>query len=219
MKNIFIILIVFVTFVLNIQLVCAASQNDKSASESTADEIMSYEEQFNDNTGGWEIFNLTMASARIEGGYYYIENKSEAGELFILHHSDFPLGREFIIETSIKTVKASDNHSYGFVIGAKDASNSYVFQIIADDAYAIIKFQKGNPKELSGGKMRRRVFQKNSFNTFKLEKLGKKIRFYLNNFYIDEISDITLFGKRVGFYVEGKSEIAIDYTRSQIWPD
>ncbi len=219
MKNTFIVLLVIATFALNIQSIYAASESEKTTSGSAIEEFVSYEEQFNDNAGGWETFNTTMASARIEGGKYYIENKSETGELFILHHADFPLGREFIIETSIKTVNASDNYSYGFVIGAKDASNSYVFQVIADEAYVIMKFQTGDPQELSGGKIRRRVFQKNSFNILKLEKLGKKIRFYLNNYYIDEVLDITLFGKKVGFYVEGKSEIAIDYTRSQIWPD
>ncbi len=215
MKKIFIILSVLATFLLNVQPVYTASQNE----EAVSDEFVSYEEQFNDNTGGWELFDTTMATARIDGGKYYIFNKSETGELFILHHADFPLGREFVIETAIKTEKASENHSYGFVIGASDASNSYVFQIVGDESYAILKFQDGDPEELLSGKIRSRVFKQKAFNSIKLEKLGSKIRFYINNHYIDEVSDIALFGKRVGFHVEGKSEIAIDYTRSQIWPD
>ncbi len=215
MKKIFIIMSVLLTFLLSVYPVYTASQSEEAA----PDEFVSYEEQFNDNTGGWEIFDTTMATARIDEGKYYIENKSETGELFILHHADFPLGREFIIETAIRTEKASENHSYGFVIGASDASNSYVFQIVGNKSYAIIKFQSGDPEELSSGKIRSRVFKQKSFNTLKLEKLGSKIRFYINNNYIDEVSDISLFGKRVGFHVEGKSEIAIDFTRSQIWPD
>ncbi|GBE06764.1 MAG TPA: hypothetical protein ENG95_04570 [Nitrospirae bacterium] len=219
MKNIFIILLAIATFVSNIQLVYAESPSEKAASGPQEEKFMRTEEQFDNNANNWEIFNTTMASARIENGKYYIENKSEVGELFILYYQDFPLGREFVIETSIKTVKASGKHSYGFVMGASDASNSYVFQIIGDETYSIKKYQKGISEELSGGKIRRMVFQKDSFNTLKMEKLGSKIRFYINNYYVDGVSDISLFGKRVGFLVEGKSEIAVDYTRSQIWPD
>ena len=219
MKNIFIILLAIAVFVSSIQLVYAASESGKATSKSPEENFMRTEEQFDNNANNWEIFNTTMASARIEDGKYYIENKSYSGELFILHHADFPLGREFVIETSIKTVKASDNHSYGFVLGASDASNNYVFQIIANESYSIKKYSKGDSQELSGGKIRKMVFQKDSFNTLKMEKLGSTIRFYINNYYVDEVSDISLFGKRVGFLVEGKSEIAVDYTRSLIWPE
>jgi hypothetical protein len=213
MKNTFIVLLVIATFALNIQSIYAAEE------AVSPEGFRRTGEQFDNNDNKWEVFNTTMASARIEDGKYYIENKSETGELFILHHADFPLGKEFVIETAIKTIKASDNHAYGFVMGASDASNSYVFQIVGDKAYAIMKIQMGDPLELSSGKIRKTVFKKDAFNALKMEKMGSKIRFYLNNYYIDEISDVTLFGKRVGFYVEGKSEIAVDYTRSQIWSE
>ncbi len=213
MKILLIGLLVITAFGLETQLGYTASQN------TAAEGIVSYEEPFNNNTGGWEIFDTTMASTRIEGGKYYIKNKSETGELFVLHHADFPLSREFIIETAIKTMRTSDDYAYGFVMGASDASNSFVFQISADNIYTIMRFQKGDLMALTGGKIRKRIFRENSFNTLKMEKMENTIRFYINDSYIDEVSDISLFGKKVGFLVNGKSEIAVDYTRSQIWPD
>ena len=219
MKITIIILIAILTLAANIQLTYSASQGEKAASESSQDKYMETEDQFINNDNKWEVFNTTMATALIEDGKYFIENKSMGGELFILHHADFPLGREFILETSIKPVKLSDNYAYGFVIGASDASNSYVFQVFSDRMYSVRKFESGDAQEMTGGKIRSRSFKPDSFNSFKIEKMGGRMRFYINNYFLDEVTEISLFGKRIGFFVEGKSEIAIDYTRSQIWFD
>ncbi|MBI4653408.1 MAG: DnaJ domain-containing protein [Nitrospirae bacterium] len=191
----------------------------KAAPEPLSRKFMRTEEQFDNNANNWEIFNITMASARIEGGKYYIENKRETGVYIILHHADFPSVNDFIIETSIKTEKASGNYSYGFVLGASDANNSYVFQFIANEFYSIKRYNKGVSQELAGGKIGSTVINKNSFNTLKVEKHGSTIRFYINDYYVAEVSNISLFGKKIGFFIEGLSEISVDYTRSQIWPD
>ncbi len=183
------------------------------------DNFMRYKEQFNNNAGKWETYNMTMASARIENGKYYIKNKSRKSEHIILHYADFPQGREFIIKTAIKTEKASDNHSYGFVFGAKDAGNNYVFHIIGDEFYSIKKYQKGISQQLAGGRIENAAFRKDAFNILKMERQGDTIVFSINNDYLDEVSGISFFGKRIGFLVKGNSEIAVDYTRSQVWLD
>lgn len=181
--------------------------------------IVFYEEQFNDNTGFWELFDTTGAMARIDGGKYYIYNKRKTRELFILHHTDFPLDREFIIAISIKAIMTSDDHSYGFAFGARNASYSFLFQIIGDDSYSIKKYQKGVAEELSGGKIDNMVLNEASFNTLKMERQEDTILFYINNKYIDEVSGLSFFGRRIGFFAGGKSKIAVDYTRSQVWLD
>ncbi len=179
--------------------------------------FISYEEQFDNNYGNWESYNMTMASARIESGQYYIKNKSMSGTHIILHNADFPHDAEFIIEASIRTVSSSDNnHLYGFVLGASDAGNNYVFQISENEIYSIKRFRSGDPQELAGGWMNSVAVQKYSFNTFKVEKKGKNIRFFINDDYIDEISNILFFGNKIGFIVEGKAEIAVAYTRSYV---
>jgi hypothetical protein len=179
---------------------------------------MIYRTQFDNNEDKtWEIFNTTMASARIEDGHYYIENKSETGKYVTLNAYDFPLDRKFILEVAMKTVRASGNHSYGFVMGAKDAGNNYTFQISSNGFYSIKRYYKGAPQELSGGRIKDMVFQKNSYNTLKLEKQGSTIRFYINDNYVGEVSDLSPPGKKMGFIVEGKSEVAVDYTRTQMW--
>ncbi len=179
--------------------------------------FMFYKEPFNSNAGNWETYNMTMASARIKDGKYYIENKSRSGKHIILHHADFPMGNEFIVKTAIKTTKASADHAYGFVMGAMDASNSYVFQITGDESYSIERYQKGVAREISGGKIINKNFTKDSFNILKVERRGSKILFFINDHFVDEIPDISFFGNKVGFLVDGKSEIAVDYTHSQIW--
>ena len=196
----------------------ASLKPEKPTSKSLGEDFMIYGTQFDNNEDKtWEIFNTTMASARIEGGHYYIENKSETGKYVTLNAYDFPLDRKFILEIAMKTVRASGNHSYGYVMGAKDAGNNYTFQISSNGFYSIKRFYKGIPQELAGGKIRDMFFRKNSFNTLKLEKLDSTVRFYINNYYVGEVSDLSPLGKRMGFIVEGKSEVAVDYTRTQMW--
>ncbi len=216
MRTIFIVAVF--TLALNLGAVHSALSANTDAG-SSEEKFMESEDQFVNNDNQWEVFTTTMATAKIEDGNYIIENKTESGELFILHHADFPLGKEFIIETSIKTTKSSDNNTYGLVIGASDASNSYVFQIMQSKKYSAMKFQHGDAQEIAGGTIRKRVFKEDSFNVLKIEKIDTTMRFYINNFFVDEVSEIALFGKKIGFFIEGKSEIAIDYTRSQIWFD
>ncbi|HDZ62623.1 MAG TPA: hypothetical protein ENH40_05715 [Nitrospirae bacterium] len=179
---------------------------------------MRYKEQFDNNVNNWEIYNMTMASARIADGKYYVENKTGTREHIVLYSHGLPSGERFTIEISIKAMKAVGNdNSYGSVFGAADASNNFIFQIVAEETYSIRKHTRGISEELAGGKLEGTAFRKDSFNILIVEKKGSLLRFYINDLYIDEVSGISLFGTKMGFLVDGKSEIAVDHTRTQVW--
>lgn len=221
MKNMFIVLLVIAALVLNTQLVYAEPQSEGAAA---GGQVMRYGEQFNDNSANqWEIFDTSMASARISDGSYYIKNKSELGEFFVMNTYDFPFSKEFTVEVAVKTVSASsDNFAYGFVFGANDASNSYSFELTGGEAYSVKKYTRGVSEELANGKIvKRMLFQKGGFNSLKIEKQGDRWRFYINNYYAAEIpgANMQSSGSKIGFIVAGLAEMAVDYTKSEIWPD
>ncbi len=188
-------------------------------SASMAGNITRYSEQFDDESGQWDVFESTMATARIGDGRYYIDNKREKGIYIILHPADFPHDRTFIIEVFIRTVRVSDEYSYGFVLGARDAGNNYAFLVRNNDSYSIRKNRSGASEEVAVGSVSSSVIDNGYFTTFRMEKQGSRVRFFLNDTYMDEVSDVLFFGNKIGFFVEGNVGISIDGTRSQIWPE
>jgi hypothetical protein len=95
-------------------------------------------------------------------------------------------------------VTKANNYSYGFVFGAKDALNNYIFQIKENGSYSISKYRKGALQELAGGKITNTVFNQNAANTLKIIKQGDMISFYINDNSIDELSNLSFFGNKAG---------------------
>jgi len=194
--------------------------SEEESARSKNEHFMRYKDQFNNNANKWETYDMTMAAARIEDGKYYIQNKLTGSETLILHHADFPLDKRIAIEAVIKVIKKDkNNYTYGFVIGAKDPSNYYALLVSGDNRYSVRKHHKGVSEELIAGDPGDGIILADSFNTLKIEIQGQKMLFFINGHRVAEVPDLTLFGKRIGFLVGGKSEIAVDYTRSQIWLD
>lgn len=199
-----------------------------SASPAPQKNIVTHEEAFNNNANNWDIFDTNMASAKIKSGEYLIENKRKNGSHIIFYHYDFPLDSNFITEASIRpvtnvknfsfglVVKNSDNRSYGFVFGARDALNNYTFQVRENGFYSISKNRNGASQELAGGKIKNTVYNQNAANILKIIKQGNIIRFYINDNSIDEISNLSFFGNKAGFIVDGATKIAVEKTRTQI---
>jgi len=176
----------------------------------------SYEDLFDDNSNNWDIFDLEEASARIENGFYQIENKKDEGKLIILHYHKFPHNSYFEIETSIKSTSIADNNFYGFVFGARDALDNYSFQINNNGRYSVTKNHGSSSQELTGGQINRLPSGNTSLVSLKIAKLDNNMFFYINDNYVTKISNLTFFGNKIGFVLEGSSVIAIDRTRSYI---
>ncbi len=186
-----------------------------------------FEESFNSNSNNWEIFNTNMASAQIKNGEYRIENKRKKGPHIIFARQTLPSDSDFVTEASIKTernasnysyglvVKNSDNRSYGLVTGAKDTLNNYAFKIKEDGSYSITRSHNGTSQEIAGGNVRNSGLNQNAVNTLKIVRQGNNMKFYINDNFIHEISNLSFFGNKTGFIVEGESKIAVEKIRTE----
>ena len=175
-----------------------------------------YRDDFNGNSNNWDIFDIGAASARIEDGLYHIENKNQGGALIVLHYQRFPHESDFVLEIAIRAVRGTDKNAYGFIFGAKDARNNYSFQITENKYYAVKNYQHGVSGQLTSGAIKASLENSNSPVLLKIVKQADDIHFYINNWHADKVSNLGFFGSQIGFIVEGKSHIAIDYTRSYI---
>jgi hypothetical protein len=174
-----------------------------------------YTDSFNDNSNNWDIFDIGAATARIEDGLYHIENKKERGALIVLHYQRFPHESDFVLEIAVRGGRGQDRNAYGFIFGAKDARNNYSFQIAGNKYYSVKNYQDGVAGQLTAGEIKDPLTD-NSPALLKIVKQADEIHFYINNWHADKVSNIKFYGDRIGFIVEGKSHIAVDYTRSYI---
>jgi len=175
-----------------------------------------YMDPFDDNSNKWDIFDIGAASARIEDGLYHIENKKQGGALIVLHYQRFPHESDFVIEIAIRAIKVMDGNSFGFIFGAKDARDNYSFQIRENKYFSVKNYHHGASGELAAGEMKDSFANKNSPAVLEIVKQADNIYFYINNEYAATVSNIEFYGNKIGFIIEGKSHIAIDYTRSYI---
>ena len=190
--------------------------------------ITTYKDTFSDNSNNWGIFDSNMASTAIKNGEYFIENKRKKGPYITFYRYDLPVDLSFVAEASIRpvtnlsnysyglVVKSPDNRSYGFVFGAKDSLNNYTFQIRENGFYSISKYKNGSLQELANGKIKKTAYNHGGINVLKIAKKDNKVQFYINDNIIDEIPNLSFFGNKAGFIVEGELKIAVDNIFTQI---
>lgn len=187
----------------------------KAMASAVKEMVIMYEEQFNDNENKWEVFDSPTASAQISGGEYFIESKRQAGSYIVLHFHDFPHDTDFTVETAVTTVMRSGSYSYGYVFGALDILNNYSFQVVDNQRFSIRKDSDGVSRELYEGNISALNIEPRSQTRLRIVKQGKDLSFFINGNLVHTVSDISFFGNKVGFIVQGKAKIAVDWTRTQ----
>ena len=195
------------------------AQDSPSGISSTLRQMsVTYEDQFDTHDNNWPEYESSTASALIDGGEYHIEHNVKENFHVVLHPDGISTGMDSMIQVSISDIRGSGTYAYGFVFGAKDSSNNYSFQVRSGNTYVIEKMLNGKRKEIARGPIDT-VFTSNNFGKIlKLVKLRDKIRFYIDENYVDELphSNINFMGDLVGFLVEGRVKISVDWTRTQI---
>lgn len=207
-----------------IALVLESSQTDAPGSGNhpelsdayLAKHFSMYVDHFDDNSNNWDLFDIGAASARIEKGFYHIENKKPGGALIVLHYRPFPHDTDFVIETAIKAMDGREKSSFGFLFGARDARDNYSFQVSENRYFSVKNYTRGIPSQLTGGKITDASALNGSLIRLRIVKEDTHIRFFINNVYAAEVSNLVFYGSKIGFIVEGQLHIAVDYTRSYI---
>ncbi len=211
-------LAVYIMAALFISHISYAQDHKPEISSALREMSVMYEDQFDTHTNNWPEYQNGTASAQIDDGEYHIEHNEKEGVHVVLHPYGVSMGMDSMIHVSISDVRGSGKHSYGFVFGAKDASNNYSFQVRNSNEYVIEQMVDGKRTEIAKGPIDN-IFASNNFGkTLKLVKQRDKIRFYVDEYYVDELplNNAGFPGDLVGFLVEGRVKISVDWTRTQI---
>ena len=183
-------------------------QEEAHNKEGTA--IISFEEPFNNNNNNWNIIQTSAAYVRLKDGKYHIQNRRESGAYIILNGPDLSTDNDFAIEAHVNLIDNSGKHSFGLVFGAKDKEDFFTFQMLPEHEYSIRKYYRGVSLELADGKINSKPESQELFNVLKINNKDNKLSFFINENFVDEVSDISFSNKKTGFYINGKAEIVVD---------
>ena len=197
------------------KVIKGAESSQNLLSSSLKEMFVSYEEDFNEHTIEWPLLNDARFLTNNSNGEYYIEHKSEGMDA-VIYSRDIPQEMDFIINVYISSFQGRDSNYYGLLFGAQDSSNGYLFIIRNNHSYSIRKLSEGISEELAEGPIDNIFISGSDHKSLKAVKQRSVISFYINDLYIDEVSDATFPGEKIGFALEGKSKISVDWVKTEI---
>jgi hypothetical protein len=171
-----------------------------------------FEDHFIDNRNNWGVGETAIAISYITNDKYYLEYKPNDNLDAISHNPYFNLSKDidFIIETAFEKI-SGDTHGSGLVWGYSNDNYNYSLTISSVGMYTFAK-REGDTIEYIIP-WTRYNYTNNSKNTLTIVKEGNTTKFYINDKYVDEVSNIYLYGTLVGFTAGENQKTAFDYIR------
>ncbi|HDK81853.1 MAG TPA: hypothetical protein ENH31_04700 [Nitrospirae bacterium] len=171
-----------------------------------------FEDHFQDNKNKWMTEKNPFFSTYIENGKYIISQTAEGSIRAVTNFLfSLPDNIDFIIEASIEKTPARDNLGFGLIWGSSDINNQYRFYISDNGNYSIIKREKGVTSDIVAWKKYKETGEQK--NKLTVLKYGDNTHFYVNDEHIDSVPGLSPPGSGVGFVMDGKQAISIDYIR------
>ena len=159
----------------------------------------------------WIVKNTETKTSEIEKSNLILNHK-EMGS-FMIQQRDVIINPkyDYIIEMSFTFKKIDKNQSsLGIVWGMKNKKNYYEFLIRADGKVSIQGKINGKKKKIKNWLTFESINIKKE-NVLKIEQIGDKLSFYINNeIFHSIVKDITQDGN-VAIKISGKTKVEVDY--------
>jgi len=206
MKRKSIYLPLVITLVLVLSLLGAAGCNGAGSD-------VLFSDDFNQDTGDWEIYDDDNGQVFYEGGWLHVLNYTTAPEDTETMTDQYLT--DFVLEVETKLIAGTDDNWHGVVCRYQDDGNYYVFNISADGYYYISRFIDYDQTALSEATYSSYINQGwDVVNTMTVECVGNSLKLSVNGHVLDTVSDSTFSGGDIGLLAtswDGDfSEIAFD---------
>ena len=177
---------------------------------------MLYFDEFNDNNSYWpRVEYEKLSSYNIENGYYYIECFQRRKAVMAFHPMVEIDGNEnFEIETSMRKESTCKKNGYGIFIGLYDGDNYYSFLINDKGEFGFFELRDGKRESIIPWTKSEYINQGiGTTNILMMKKEGEELKLYSNDSIVAVTPFHSFFGNNIGFYIQRKQKIAIDYIR------
>jgi len=122
------------------------------------------------------------------------------------------VSEDFIFETEARWVEGREEFGFGVLFRLQDGENYYLFDISRNGHYKVDKKIAGTYYELTPWEKCTAIDPSGS-NLLKVEAVGSRLSFYVNNNKVRELSDDTFRSGKLGLFAGGGVHAAFDNLR------
>lgn len=172
-------------------------------------------EEFKNNDNNWFTGESGTKKAKIEGGYYYIENLDKEYNNNFLREWRVDGNEDFTIEVKMKQLAGPTDYGHGVLYGYY-TWDDYARVLIAgtghisarkrvkEETTKVLGWQKDEEGNIKG---------LNEWNTLKIVKTSKGTKLYVNNAFQKEIPNMEYVGYKLGFILYPEQRVMVDWIK------
>ncbi len=171
-------------------------------------------DEFTNNNNNWASGSSNDYSLSLSSGKYYFNHKRKTGGWSTSVEKYIDENKDYEIEAKILKISGIQNNGFGIMWGRKSSGNTLEFDIASSGLYSVDRSVNSKRNKLIKWTSSSYIKQGNfAYNTLKIRKQNDVIKFYINGNYVNQISNKTFLGNRIGFIVYDNQKIAIDYLK------
>jgi hypothetical protein len=176
--------------------------------------VYQFVDDFSDNANKWVVGTQAdgVFYLAIEDGQYIIRNTSDTMRYAAWNTVPLDTGRDYAIEARMQDTE--DNCAFYGLTWAfqKETGDSLSFLVSDCGVYEFIRAQ-GDATDFIIGKTRSSCIRKDAPNDLRVERRGRKFRFFINQHCVATSPAMDLPCGATGFTVIGQGEVEADYLR------
>ena len=127
---------------------------------------------------------------------------------------------DFLLEVDARRAGGPVNNQIGLVVRRQNDQNFYLFSISSDGTYGVDMLQNDTWSHLVAWTSSKSIKQDTAWNHLRVECVGARMRFYVNNDLLAEVEDNTFASGNIGLGAgtmdEGGVEVRFDNLRLQV---
>ena len=163
-------------------------------------------EYFNSN-GTWPVGQFDAGQLEVSGGVYKFWHKTEGSSWSVYTKTNYASYENYRVISKIRQVQGGTNQYFGLYMITEDKPGHY-FYITSDGDWAI--YYADN---LIANGTSENINAQGNFNLFEILKVDGLTTFIVNNNTVFNTSEYDFTTDQIGWSVEGKNEIHIDYLK------
>lgn len=175
------------------------------------------DDSFKDNSNIWNEWDRQVSKMDVveKRDQYVLKHNRKKGILVSHINVDLNQKRDFKIEALIYKQGGTKHSGYGILWGGKDDYNFYSFLVTGDGVYMFGKVDNNVWKSSTGDWKDNSAIQhgRKAFNKFTVLKKGSQYTLSINDTPVAKVPFEPFFGNRVGFNVNRKQKVLVEYIR------
>ncbi len=175
-----------------------------------------YQDNFADQSSGWDDAFDTYTTKQYGGDRYHIEVR--APDLFAWGLSNRNIS-DFVLEVKARQEDGPDNNCYGVIFRYQDPDNFYRFDVTGDGFFLLSKFVAGRWLTLVDWTTSPAIHRGVAENTLRISCLGQSISAYVNGQLVASVLDDTFRQGDIGLFAGtfDQPDVEISYDDLVVW--